>query len=194
MGDLTIITGPMFSGKTTLLFAHAKKACQPVVYIKHARDTRSGPRTIASHDGVCVPALEVTSLREVTMSEDVQDVFIDEGHFFPDLDVADQWAQEGKRVTLATLISDHCRRLFPNVQDILAKADQEANGLRGEGEAEAIGILAKALNEDPEFFAFQRSLESYRNFMNDQTTIILSSDADVFKFLQGPGVAPAGGN
>lgn len=80
------------------------------------------------------------------------------------------------------------------VEIILAKADQEANGLRGEGEAEAIGILAKALNEDPEFFAFQRSLESYRNFMNDQTTIILSSDADVFKFLQGPGVAPTGGN
>ncbi|PKB78142.1 MAG: HflC protein [SAR202 cluster bacterium Io17-Chloro-G9] len=76
------------------------------------------------------------------------------------------------------------------VEVILAEADQEANRLRGEGEAEAINILSEALNEDPEFFAFQRSLEAYRSFLNQQTTVILSSEADIFKFLQGPGVAP----
>ena len=80
-----------------------------------------------------------------------------------------------------------------DVEIILAEADQEANVLRGEGEAEAIRILADALNEDPEFFAFQRSLEAYRNFLNTQTTVILSSEADIFKFLQGPGVSPSGG-
>lgn len=80
------------------------------------------------------------------------------------------------------------------VEIILAEADQEANGLRGEGEAEAIRILAAALNEDPEFFAFQRSLEAYRSFLNQQTTVILSSEADIFKFLQSPGNPPTGGN
>lgn len=72
------------------------------------------------------------------------------------------------------------------VEIILAGADRESNRLRGEGEAEAIRILADALNEDPEFFAFQRSLEAYRSFLNSDTTVILSSEADVFKFLQGP--------
>lgn len=75
------------------------------------------------------------------------------------------------------------------VEVILAQADQEANQLRGEGEARAIAILADSLNEDPEFFAFQRSLEAYKTFMNQQTTVILSSEADIFKFLQGPGQA-----
>jgi len=75
------------------------------------------------------------------------------------------------------------------VEVILAQADQEANQLRGEGEARAIAILADSLNEDPEFFAFQRSLEAYKAFMNQQTTVILSSEADIFKFLQGPGQA-----
>lgn len=75
------------------------------------------------------------------------------------------------------------------VEVILAQADQEANQLRGEGEAKAIAILADSLNEDPEFFAFQRSLEAYKAFMNQQTTVILSSEADIFKFLQGPGQA-----
>ena len=48
---------------------------------------------------------------------------------------------------------------------ILAEADRTANSLRGEGEAEAIRILADALEQDPEFFAFRRSLEAYTNFL-----------------------------
>lgn len=80
------------------------------------------------------------------------------------------------------------------VEVILAQADQEANQLRGEGEARAIAILADSLNEDPEFFAFQRSLEAYKTFMNQQTTVILSSEADIFKFLQGPGQTPESSN
>jgi len=70
---------------------------------------------------------------------------------------------------------------------ILADADKKGNQIRGEGEAEAIRILAEALEEDPEFFAFRRSLEAYRKFLSQQTTVILSSEADIFKFLQGPG-------
>lgn len=69
---------------------------------------------------------------------------------------------------------------------ILAEAEQTSNEVRGLGEAEAIRILADALNRDPEFFAFRRSLESYQKFLNQQTTVILSSDADIFRFLQEP--------
>ena len=74
-----------------------------------------------------------------------------------------------------------------DVEVILAEADRDADRLRGDGEAEAISILAEALNKDPEFFAFRRSLEAYRLFLNEQTTVILSSDADIFRFLQSPG-------
>ena len=69
---------------------------------------------------------------------------------------------------------------------ILAEADRDSSRLRGEGEAEAISILAEALEQDPEFFAFRRSLEAYRNFMNTGTTVILSADADLFQFLDSP--------
>ena len=69
---------------------------------------------------------------------------------------------------------------------ILAEAEQRSNEVRGQGEAEAIGILADALNRDPEFFAFRRSLEAYRKFLNNRTTVILSSEAEIFKFLQSP--------
>ena len=73
------------------------------------------------------------------------------------------------------------------VEVILAAADRDADRLRGDGEAQAIAILAESLNKDPDFFSFRRSLEAYKAFLNQQTTVILSSDAEIFKFLQGPG-------
>ena len=73
------------------------------------------------------------------------------------------------------------------VEVILAAADRDANRLRREGEAQAIAILAESLNKDPEFFSFRRSLDAYKEFLNQNTTVILSSEADIFKFLQSPG-------
>lgn len=69
---------------------------------------------------------------------------------------------------------------------ILAEADQIGNQLRGEGEANAISILANALNKDPDFFAFQRSLEAYQNVLSQQDTIVFSADAPLFQFLGTP--------
>jgi membrane protease subunit HflC len=73
------------------------------------------------------------------------------------------------------------------VEVILAEADRDADRLRGEGEAEAISILADALNQDPEFFSFRRSLDAYRLFLTQQSTMILSTESPLFKFLQSPG-------
>ena len=70
---------------------------------------------------------------------------------------------------------------------ILADADKRSNQLRGEGEAQAIRILADALEKDPEFFSFRRSLEAYQRILNPGTTVILSADADLFRFLDSPG-------
>ena len=74
---------------------------------------------------------------------------------------------------------------------ILADADKLGNQLRGAGEAEAIKILAEALEQDPDFFAFRRSLEAYQRVLNQGTTVILSADADLFRFLDSPGLSPA---
>lgn len=70
-----------------------------------------------------------------------------------------------------------------NREVILAEADQESNEIRGEGEAKAISILAEALNQDPEFFAFRRSLQAYTAFLGSEDKIILSSEEDLFKYL-----------
>jgi len=69
---------------------------------------------------------------------------------------------------------------------ILAEAEKIASLKRGQGEAEAIEIYADSLNSDPEFFAFQRSLAAYKTFLNNNTTIVLPLDSELFSYLANP--------
>jgi len=71
---------------------------------------------------------------------------------------------------------------------ILAEAERDAQILRGEGEAEAARIFAEALGQDPEFYSFQRKLETYTKILSDNTTLVLPTDSDLFRFLQGAGL------
>jgi membrane protease subunit HflC len=69
---------------------------------------------------------------------------------------------------------------------IRAEAQRDSSQIRGEGEAQAISILAEALNQDPEFFAFQRSLQTYRKGLPTGTTVILTDEAPFLNYLLGP--------
>ncbi len=66
-------------------------------------------------------------------------------------------------------------------------AYMEAEKVRGEGDAEAMRIYGDAYNTDPGFYEFVRTLESYRKFLDDKTTIVLSSDSDLLKLLDKKG-------
>jgi len=68
-------------------------------------------------------------------------------------------------------------------RQILSTAYKEAQKTKGEGDAEAIRIYAEAYGADPEFYKFMRTLASYRKILNDQTTVVLSSDSDLLKLL-----------
>jgi membrane protease subunit HflC len=76
---------------------------------------------------------------------------------------------------------------------IRAEAQRDSSQVRGEGEAEAISILAEALNQDPEFFAFQRSLQTYRKGLPTGTTVILTDEAPFLNYLLGPDAPQSNG-
>lgn len=59
---------------------------------------------------------------------------------------------------------------------LLAEAQQKAQGIRGKGDANAMEITNKAFGADLEFYSFYRSLESYRQTMQAETSMILSAD------------------
>ncbi len=68
---------------------------------------------------------------------------------------------------------------------LLSEAQRAATISRGEGDAEANRVLAEAFDRDPGFYAFYRSLETYRKALADSgPTLVLSPDADFLKTLQ----------
>ena len=66
---------------------------------------------------------------------------------------------------------------------ILANAYKEAQQIRGEGEATALEIYAKAFGADPDFYEFVRTLETYKKIIDGKTTLVLPADSDLFKLL-----------
>lgn len=66
---------------------------------------------------------------------------------------------------------------------IISEAYKQAEKTRGEGDAEATKIYADAYSRDPEFYKLVRTLEAYRKFLDDKTTIVLSSDSELLKIL-----------
>ncbi|EOV3270125.1 protease modulator HflC [Cronobacter dublinensis] len=69
----------------------------------------------------------------------------------------------------------------------LAEAERQARILRGEGDAEAAKLFADAFSQDPDFYAFIRSLRAYESsFNSNQDVMVLSPDSDFFRYMKTP--------
>ena len=68
---------------------------------------------------------------------------------------------------------------------ILAKAYRDAQKIKGEGDAKATNIYAEAFQKNPEFYAFYRSLEAYKqSFQNKSDMMVLEPNSEFFKYLK----------
>ncbi|MEB2315508.1 MAG: protease modulator HflC [Xanthomonadaceae bacterium] len=73
-------------------------------------------------------------------------------------------------------------------QVILANAERDAQRIRGEGDAQAADIYARAYGRDAEFYAFHRSLESYRTaFEGGDSVLVLDPDSEFFRYFGNAG-------
>jgi membrane protease subunit HflC len=71
---------------------------------------------------------------------------------------------------------------------IIAEAYRDAQKTKGEGDARAAAIYAKAFSENPEFYAFYRSLDAYRAaFKNKSDVLVLDPNSEFFKYFKNPG-------
>ena len=78
-------------------------------------------------------------------------------------------------------------------QVILADAYRQAQKIKGEGDAKASAVYAQAYGQNPEFYAFYRSLEAYRStFRNRSDLLVLDPSAEFFQYFKqsGSGRAP----
>jgi len=67
---------------------------------------------------------------------------------------------------------------------MLAQAQKQAEELKGQGDALATAIYAKALSQGPDFYAFYKSLQAYKSAFNKRTQFILTPQTEFLRFLK----------
>jgi membrane protease subunit HflC len=97
--------------------------------------------------------------------------------------IADQFRSEGQGEA-AKILGDKERDL----KEIESEAYRHAQEIMGKADAEATTIYARSYNQSPEsreFYRFLKSMETYENALQGDDWLVLSTDSDFFKFLQG---------
>jgi membrane protease subunit HflC len=73
---------------------------------------------------------------------------------------------------------------------IIAEAYRAAQRIKGEGDAKASAIYAKAFGDNPEFYAFYRSMEAYRSSLKSKSDVlVLEPTSEFFKYFRNSGKA-----
>ncbi|MBN2035636.1 MAG: hypothetical protein JW768_02725, partial [Chitinispirillaceae bacterium] len=84
---------------------------------------------------------------------------------------------EGRSAEILGTMEKELRRIrstaYRRVQEIQGKADADATRIYGE-----------AYNKDPEFYAFLRTLESYKEKTNTNAVMILTTDSDFYRYVK----------
>jgi membrane protease subunit HflC len=76
---------------------------------------------------------------------------------------------------------------------LIADAQRQAQVLRGQGDGESVRIYADAFGKNPDFFAFYRSMQAYRESLSgSDTTFLLSPDSEFFRYFGGIKPAESG--
>ena len=71
---------------------------------------------------------------------------------------------------------------------IQSEAYRQVEEIRGVADAKATEIYARAYNQSPEavaFYEFTRTMQSFKYIIAENTTLVLSTDSDLFKYLKG---------
>jgi membrane protease subunit HflC len=92
--------------------------------------------------------------------------------------IARQYRAEGEEQALRIRADADRQR-----EEILAKAYKQAETTRGAGDAEAARVYGEAYSRNQQLYKLVRTLETYKKALDDQTTVILSSDSELLRLL-----------
>lgn len=76
-------------------------------------------------------------------------------------------------------------QMAKELQEIKSEAYKSAQEIKGKADAKAIKIYADAYNKDPEFYSFIKTLETYKNVVSKDSVFILTTESDIYKYLNG---------
>lgn len=129
IGRVTVVTGCMFSGKTSHLIAAIRelKRVGPVNVYKHSKDNRYSDTAIVSHNGDQETAIAVSSCADINslLAGNDYPIVIDEGQFFDStiVEAVKSWRSAGRSVIVAGLDFDSGRKAFGSMIALADLAD-----------------------------------------------------------------------
>jgi membrane protease subunit HflC len=143
-------------------------------------------------DGISNQVREIASKVTPQYGIELIDVIIKRVNYIDSvrLKVYDRMISERKRIAAekrsmgegqkAEILGTVERRL----KEIISTANREAVTIKGKADAEATRIYGEAYSQDPNFYGFQKTLESYPTIVGNNTSLVLSSDSDLYRFLK----------
>ncbi|HZD54060.1 MAG TPA: protease modulator HflC [Woeseiaceae bacterium] len=168
--------------KNAIVTEMGKRTVQEAISVERAelmRDMLAAASTTAHGLGIDLVDVRV---KQVEFPQDVRDA------------VYERMREERKRVAGERRAQGHevaeerKARADRERTVILADANREAQQIRGEGDAAAAAIYAAAYSKDPEFYAFYRSIDAYRNSLGKSDDIlVVKPDNEFFRYLNQPG-------
>ena len=130
LGEITVITGSMFAGKSEELIRLARRALyarHKIQVFKPTIDDRYSGQKVVTHMGVSFQAIAVSGIKELRerLVADVETVLIEEAQFFDSsiVDLAQELADQRVHVIIAGLDQDFRRKPFGPMPDLMAIAD-----------------------------------------------------------------------
>jgi membrane protease subunit HflC len=93
--------------------------------------------------------------------------------------IAAQYRSEGEGEKAAIL-----GQMDREMSRITSEAFRKAQETRGKADAEATRIYAEAFGKNLKFYELYRTLDFYKNFNNPRSSLVLSTDAEIFKYLK----------
>nr|XP_039267782.1 thymidine kinase, cytosolic-like [Styela clava] len=126
-GQIQVILGPMFSGKSTELMRRIQRykyANHECLLIKYAKDSRYSDDFMSTHDKHMLPAVKTEVLSKVSIPLNCSVIGIDEGQFFPDIvEFCETMANNGLRVIVAALDGTFQRKGFGSFLSLIPLAE-----------------------------------------------------------------------
>ena len=171
---------------TTLLNASLRRVLGEVTFIQVVRDEREALmgriRDQLDHeaDGYGIQVVDVR-IRRADLPEQNSQAVYERMKTERQREAAEFRAQGGQKGQEIRSNADR------EATVIVAEANSQAEQIRGEGDAERNRLFAEAYNQDPDFFAFYRSMAAYENGLKSgDTRFLLRPESDFFRFFGSP--------
>lgn len=151
-----------------------------------------GTRPVNGRDQISNQILEIAQKVTPQYGIELIDVMIKRVNYIESvrLKVYDRMISERKRIAAekrsmgegekAEILGTVERKL----KEIISTANKEAVTIKGKADAEATKIYGKAYSKDADFYAFQKTLESYKEIVGKNSSLVLSSDTDLYRYLK----------